>query len=70
MYTTIEADLENGQLKGVDLKQLPSHAHVLITLLTTPTKKQTNKYNFSDIAGKLQWQGDALKVQRELRNEW
>ena len=31
-------------------------------------KKQ--KYDFSDIAGKLQWKGDAVAEQRRLRNEW
>ena len=33
MYTTIEADLENGQLKGSEVGKLPAHAHVLVTLL-------------------------------------
>ena len=33
MYTTIEADIENGQLKGSEVGKLPAHAHVLITLL-------------------------------------
>ena len=31
-------------------------------------KKQ--KYDFSDIAGKLQWKGDAVACQRKLRDEW
>jgi len=33
MYATIEADIENGVIKGYDTSRLPSHAHVLITLL-------------------------------------
>ena len=28
------------------------------------------KYDFSDLAGKLQWDGDAVKEQRRLRDEW
>jgi hypothetical protein len=28
------------------------------------------KYDFSDIAGRLQWQGDAVAEQRRLRDEW
>jgi hypothetical protein len=28
------------------------------------------KYNFSDIAGKLEWQGDAVQEQRKIRDEW
>ena len=27
-------------------------------------------YDFSDLSGKLQWKGDALKEQQQLRNEW
>ena len=27
-------------------------------------------YDFSDLAGKLQWQGDALLEQKKLRDEW
>jgi hypothetical protein len=29
-----------------------------------------SKYNFADVVGKLQWQGDALEEQRKLRDEW
>lgn len=28
------------------------------------------KYDFSDLAGKLQWRGDAVAEQRRLRDEW
>lgn len=27
-------------------------------------------YDFSDLAGRLTWQGDAVAVQRTLRDEW
>jgi len=30
----------------------------------------TARYDFSDIAEKLTWQGDAVAVQREIRDEW
>jgi len=33
MYTTIEADIKNGQIMGKDAFRLPNKAHVLITLL-------------------------------------
>ena len=29
-----------------------------------------SKYNFAEVVGKLQWQGDALEEQRKLRDEW
>ncbi len=71
MYTTIEADIENGQLKGAEIGKLPSHAHVLITLLDSQEEQQgKGMYDFSELAGKLKWKGDAVKAQRNLRDEW
>jgi hypothetical protein len=32
--------------------------------------EEKKKYDFSDIVGKLEWQGDALAEQRKLRDEW
>ncbi|MGK7871872.1 MAG: hypothetical protein AB4426_00670 [Xenococcaceae cyanobacterium] len=28
------------------------------------------KYDFSDLVGQLTWHGDAVAMQRNLRNEW
>jgi hypothetical protein len=28
------------------------------------------RYDFSDIAGKLKWSGNALQAQKALRDEW
>ncbi len=33
-------------------------------------QEPTPKYNFSDLAGQLEWEGDAVAEQRILRNEW
>ena len=33
MYTTIEADVDNGVILGPEARKIPRHAHVLITLL-------------------------------------
>ena len=71
MYTTIEADIENGRLKGAEVGKLPAHAHVLITWLGSLEEKQKKgAYDFSELAGKLKWSGNAVKAQRELRDEW
>jgi hypothetical protein len=35
MYTTIEADIDNGVVRSTDATWLPAHAHVLITLLSS-----------------------------------
>lgn len=31
---------------------------------------QPRQYDFSDLAGKLEWKGDAVTQQRLLRDEW
>jgi hypothetical protein len=31
---------------------------------------QKSNYDFSDLAGKLSWRGDAIEMQRSLRDEW
>lgn len=33
-------------------------------------KKEQTNIDFSDISGKLSWQGDALAEQKRLRAEW
>ncbi|MCA1994571.1 MAG: hypothetical protein LDL41_21385 [Coleofasciculus sp. S288] len=33
-------------------------------------KKQQQSYDFSDLVGRLTWQGDAVTMQRTLRDEW
>ena len=32
--------------------------------------KQKTSYDFSDLVGRLTWQGDAVTMQRNLRDEW
>jgi hypothetical protein len=45
------------------------HMRVIILVAEKP-KAKNQKYNFSDIAGKLEWQGDAVQEQRRIRDEW
>ncbi len=33
-------------------------------------RESKSSYDFFDLVGKLEWQGDILKVQQELRDEW
>ena len=68
MYTTIEADIQNRQVIGLEAMKLPEHAHVLITLLKS--SEGDKKYDFSSLAGRLQWKGNAVEEQRKLRDEW
>jgi hypothetical protein len=60
------------------INQLPEHR--LIELLAFieflnykeqhQSSQSTTRYDFSDLSGQLQWQGNALQEQKKLRNEW
>ena len=40
-------------------------------IVMIPIAEETKpRYDFSDLVGKLQWDGDAVKEQRRLRDEW
>ncbi len=39
-------------------------------IILVAEKAKSQKYNFSDIAGKLEWRGDAVEEQRKIRDEW
>ncbi len=30
----------------------------------------SERYDFTDLVGKLSWRGDAVAIQRQLRDEW
>lgn len=68
MYTTIEADIENGRVTGPEAEKLPVNAHVLITLLSGGDDEK--KYDFSSLSGRLKWKGDSVAEQRKIRDEW
>ncbi len=70
MYTTIEVDIENGRIKGPESRVLPATAHVLITLLNQPVAKNPDWAVIEPLLGKLKLRCDAVKAQRELRDEW
>ncbi len=42
----------------------------LVTIDDISAATSKKNYDFSDLLGKLQWKGDALKEQQQLRNEW
>lgn len=45
-----------------------------VKVVSHPAKNVKNApkstYDFSDLAGKLQWRGDAVTEQRKMRDEW
>ncbi|MBN2041271.1 MAG: hypothetical protein JW864_14615 [Spirochaetes bacterium] len=64
--TNIQKD---GHLK-IDIPTSLKEGDVEVLLVIETPDSLKNKYSFSDLAGKLKWNGDALAVQKELRNEW
>ncbi len=44
--------------------------YMKVIVLVPERLEKKQKYDFSDVAGKLQWQGNAIKEQRKMRNEW
>ncbi len=51
MYTTIEADIDNGMICGRETSKLPTHAHVLITLLPSSLTNQKPNWAFEEAQG-------------------
>ncbi len=40
MYTTIEAELQNGRVRSLDTRKLPARARVLITLMAVSATRR------------------------------
>ncbi|MUH01208.1 hypothetical protein F7734_56655 [Scytonema sp. UIC 10036] len=43
---------------------------VVVVNPSIPDTSQTKSYDFSDLAGRLSWQGDSIAQIRKLRDEW
>ena len=56
----------------IDLPTSYKESYIDVVMVLNPVKKKMSqrKYDFSDIAGKLEWSGDSLSIQRSLRDEW
>ena len=55
----------------IDLPEAYENKKLEVIVLAIDEKAETiKKYDFSDIAGKLEWKGNALDEQKKLRNEW
>lgn len=67
MFTTIEAYIENGHITGDECMKLPTHAHVLITLLPRRVLQNENKITQPpnrepdpDLRGTIKINGDIM----------
>jgi hypothetical protein len=71
---TTEID-DTGQL-NINLSTNLEAGKVDLLVIVNPVVEKAKrdpkvpKYDFSDLAGKLSWQGDAVSTQRKLRDEW
>ena len=68
MLISIEGIYHDGK---IDLNEIPQdikEANVIVTFITGKT--EIDGYDFSDLIGKLSWQGDPVAMQRKLRDEW
>ena len=70
MYTTIEADIENGRVRSPEIQKLPAVAHVLITLLDRSSVKRPSWEVIKARIGKLELREDSVVWQRKIRSEW
>lgn len=70
-----EADITSEYIRIPNYDQLKNQ-HVRVIVLSEQAvdasshTPQTKKYDFSDLVGRLKWDGDALEEQQRLRNEW
>lgn len=67
--TTID---DSGHLH-LDIPTDLSSGQVDIVVILNPSSSSSDRkasYDFSDLAGQLEWQGDAVLMQRALRDEW
>jgi hypothetical protein len=60
----------DGRLRLDVPVELPAGAVELVLVVDRTPQPNGSKYDFADIVGKLQWQGDGLAEQRKLRDEW
>jgi len=68
LTTTID---ELGYLHlSIPTQLLAGEVSVVVVLNPISADEKQPSYDFSDLAGRLTWRGDAVAVQRSLRNEW
>jgi len=66
----IDTVIKNGGHLKIDIPTPLEEGEVEVILVIQRKNSPAAGYDFSDIAGKLQWDGNAVDIQRALRNEW
>lgn len=70
---TLKLDAEidaAGHLRLDIATQLPPGKAEVVLVATPAGNGRQRRYDFSDLAGRLEWSGDAVAEQRRLRDEW
>ena len=74
MLQSYSAELNGSHLVWLDKAPLHlTRQRVVVVVEARPESDETTqdkKYQFADLAGRLQWRGDALAAQRTQRDEW
>jgi len=66
-HGTIEAD---GSLRLNIATDLPAGEADVVVVIHSTRNGNGEKYDFSKLAGKLNWRGNAIAEQRGIRDEW
>ena len=69
LTTTID---ESGYLNlNIPTQLAAGEVNIVVVLNPVSSEgQQKSSYDFSELVGRLTWQGDALLMQRTLRDEW
>ena len=63
-----ETDVKNGYIKIPEYEKF-MHKRIKVVLLSQQDDTE-KKYSFDDLVGRLEWGGDAVSTQRDIRDEW
>ncbi|MFZ4666021.1 MAG: hypothetical protein ACOYME_06325 [Prochlorotrichaceae cyanobacterium] len=68
---TTTLDTSGHLLLDIPTQLAPGQVNIVLVLSPIVASKDQNlNYDFSDLVGRLTWQGDAIAMQRRLRDEW
>ena len=72
----VQSTVKNGRYSSASevilaaLQLLKEREFLVVVNPVSSDEKQKISYDFSDLVGRLTWQGDAATIQRNLRDEW
>ncbi|MDB9514363.1 type II toxin-antitoxin system ParD family antitoxin [Kamptonema animale CS-326] len=72
----IQSTVKNGRYSSASevilaaLRLLKERENLVVLNPISSDEKQKPSYDFSALVGRLTWQGDAVRMQRNLRDEW